>query len=310
YLHQEVPLGCLQEMQEKEVSLSCPKNARSWPRNQKKLSLGIPGTILIQNLCMDVSIYDLYETFSHFGIIKVTCICDRKKEAMIAYVNEEDAQAAINCYDNKEVLSNVVRITLATRRGVRNGTEVLKDKVLVPPALFSLLKEALLILECNREDSGSGSYGGDCGWYDDIENRYGDYKSHRRGDGQYRGIVILISELLLCTMPCHLIYADMRPVPLHHYIFSAGAERLHSMVDETVCKFREDKQTKRGGFKNDTNYFKIVKMILKRNLARVIVFSFSKKKSEQVALATAKLDFNSGSAGGVRVEYLATQVKI
>ncbi|CAF0944096.1 unnamed protein product, partial [Didymodactylos carnosus] len=108
-----------------------------------------------------------------------------------------------------------------------------------------------------------------------------------------RDKVILMSELLLCTMPCHLIYADMRPVPLHHYIFSAGAERLHSMVDETVCKFREDKQTKRGGFKNDTNYFKIVKMILKRNLARVIVFSFSKKDCEQVALATAKLDFNS-----------------
>ncbi len=44
----------------------------------------------------------------------------------------------------------------------------------------------------------------------------------------------------------------------------------------------------------ETNVFKIVKMIMERNLAPVIVFSFSKKDCESYACAIAKLDFNSG----------------
>jgi superfamily II RNA helicase len=44
----------------------------------------------------------------------------------------------------------------------------------------------------------------------------------------------------------------------------------------------------------ETNVFKIVKMIMERNLAPVIVFSFSKKDCETYACAIAKLDFNSG----------------
>ena len=72
-----------------------------------------------------------------------------------------------------------------------------------------------------------------------------------------------------------------------------------------------DKRGRRGGFKGntdrpveshcivllsaETNVFKIVKMIMERNLAPVIVFSFSKKDCETYACATAKLDFNSGS---------------
>jgi ATP-dependent RNA helicase DOB1 len=71
-----------------------------------------------------------------------------------------------------------------------------------------------------------------------------------------------------------------------------------------------DKRGRRGGFKGkiflykkkinliffvaETNVFKIVKMIMERNLAPVIVFSFSKKDCETYACATAKLDFNSG----------------
>ena len=75
-----------------------------------------------------------------------------------------------------------------------------------------------------------------------------------------------------------------------------------------------DKRGRRGGFKGtdilyflkcrnfllyyslsaETNVFKIVKMIMERNLAPVIVFSFSKKDCETYACATGKLDFNSG----------------
>lgn len=36
-----------------------------------------------------------------------------------------------------------------------------------------------------------------------------------------------------------MIYTDVRPVPLHHYIYPAGAEGLHLVVDETG-RFRED----------------------------------------------------------------------
>ena len=34
--------------------------------------------------------------------------------------------------------------------------------------------------------------------------------------------------------PCHVVYTDFRPVPLHHYIYPAGADGLHLVVDETV----------------------------------------------------------------------------
>jgi ATP-dependent RNA helicase DOB1 len=50
-----------------------------------------------------------------------------------------------------------------------------------------------------------------------------------------------------------------------------------------------------GGAKNggETDCFKIVKMIMERNFAPVIVFSFSKKECEAYALQMAKLDFNT-----------------
>ena len=44
----------------------------------------------------------------------------------------------------------------------------------------------------------------------------------------------------------------------------------------------------------ETNCFKIVKMILERQFAPVIVFSFSKKDCEAYALQMTKLDFNTG----------------
>lgn len=43
------------------------------------------------------------------------------------------------------------------------------------------------------------------------------------------------------------------------------------------------------------NCFKIVKMIMERNFAPVIVFSFSKKDCEAYAVTMMKLDFNTGS---------------
>ena len=45
---------------------------------------------------------------------------------------------------------------------------------------------------------------------------------------------------------------------------------------------------------NESNCFKIVKMIMERNFAPVIVFSFSKKDCEAYAMQMSKLDFNTG----------------
>lgn len=115
----------------------------------------------------------------------------------------------------------------------------------------------------------------------------------------------------LHKQPCHVVYTDYRPTPLQHYIFPAGGDGIHMVVDEKG-QFREenfntamnvlkdsgdaskgDQKGRRGGTKGDSNCFKIVKMIMERNFAPVIVFSFSKKDCEAYAMSMSKLDFNS-----------------
>ena len=118
----------------------------------------------------------------------------------------------------------------------------------------------------------------------------------------------------LHKQPCHVVYTDFRPTPLQHYIFPAGGDGIHLVVDEHG-QFREDNFTtamavlqnagdaakgdqrgKKGGIKGGaegSNIFKIVKMIMERSFAPVIVFSFSKKECEAYALQMAKLDFNT-----------------
>lgn len=58
-----------------------------------------------------------------------------------------------------------------------------------------------------------------------------------------------------------------------------------------------DQKGRRGGVANkdpmQTDIFKVVKMIMERNFAPVIVFSFSKKDCELYAMQMTKLDFNT-----------------
>uniref|UniRef100_A0AAQ5X0M6 RNA helicase n=1 Tax=Amphiprion ocellaris TaxID=80972 RepID=A0AAQ5X0M6_AMPOC len=108
----------------------------------------------------------------------------------------------------------------------------------------------------------------------------------------------------LHKQPCHVVYTDYRPTPLQHYIFPAGGDGLHLVVDENG-DFREDNfntamQVLRdsgdsGGSSGGgpSSVFKIVKMIMERNFQPVIIFSFSKKECEAYALQVAKLDFNT-----------------
>ncbi|XP_022900243.2 exosome RNA helicase MTR4 [Onthophagus taurus] len=114
--------------------------------------------------------------------------------------------------------------------------------------------------------------------------------------------------------PCHVVYTDYRPTPLQHYIFPSGGQGIHMVVDESGTFKDEnfntamavlnsgdaakgDQKGRRGGIANkdptQTDIFKMVKMIMERDFAPVIVFSFSKKDCELYATQMTKLDLNS-----------------
>jgi ATP-dependent RNA helicase DOB1 len=121
--------------------------------------------------------------------------------------------------------------------------------------------------------------------------------------------------------PCHVVYTDYRPTPLQHYVFPASSSGIHLVVDEKGT-FREDNfqkamatlassdddprsmskgkgpgnsMKKKPGKGDKTDIYKIVKMIMQKNYHPVIVFSFSKKECEALALDMSKLDFNDGA---------------
>ncbi|XP_070531377.1 exosome RNA helicase MTR4 isoform X2 [Cardiocondyla obscurior] len=119
----------------------------------------------------------------------------------------------------------------------------------------------------------------------------------------------------LHNQPCHVVSTDYRPTPLQHYIFPVGGDGIHLVVDETG-QFKEenfnramaclqnmgdaskgDTKGRKGGMRptnsGQTNIFKMVKMIMERNFAPVIIFSFSKKDCEVYAMQMAKLDLNT-----------------
>ncbi|CAH2355922.1 ATP-dependent RNA helicase DOB1 [[Candida] railenensis] len=121
--------------------------------------------------------------------------------------------------------------------------------------------------------------------------------------------------------PCHVVYTDFRPTPLQHYLFPAAGDGIHLVVDEKGT-FREENfqkamasisdntgddpaaangsgkgkkgQTYKGGNKDGkSDIYKIVKMIYMKRYNPVIVFSFSKRDCESLALKMSKLDFNT-----------------
>ncbi|XP_021740616.1 DExH-box ATP-dependent RNA helicase DExH9-like [Chenopodium quinoa] len=116
--------------------------------------------------------------------------------------------------------------------------------------------------------------------------------------------------------PCHIVYTDYRPTPLQHYIFPSGGKGLYLVVDEKA-KFREDSfqkalnalapaaegEKKRengkwqkgvviGKLGEESDIFKLVKMLIQRQYDPVIFFSFSKRECEFLAMQMAKMDLN------------------
>ncbi|KZT25605.1 antiviral helicase [Neolentinus lepideus HHB14362 ss-1] len=120
--------------------------------------------------------------------------------------------------------------------------------------------------------------------------------------------------------PCHVVYTDFRPTPLQHYLFPAGGEGIYLVLNEKG-EFREDNftkamgmlqekqgedpadpksgkgrkgKTKKGGEKKGpSDIQKIVKMIMQKNYNPVIIFAFSKRECEALALTMSKFEFNS-----------------
>ncbi|KIJ98963.1 hypothetical protein K443DRAFT_103070 [Laccaria amethystina LaAM-08-1] len=124
--------------------------------------------------------------------------------------------------------------------------------------------------------------------------------------------------------PCHVVYTDFRPTPLQHYLFPAGGEGIYLVVNEKG-EFREDNfskamgklqdnmgddpadsragkgkkgKIKKGGDKKGlylgpSDISKIIKMIMLKNYNPVIVFSFSKRECEGLALTMSKFEFTS-----------------
>ncbi|KAG2247299.1 hypothetical protein Bca52824_086927 [Brassica carinata] len=113
--------------------------------------------------------------------------------------------------------------------------------------------------------------------------------------------------------PCHIVYTDYRPTPLQHYVFPAGGSGLYLVVDEKA-KFHEDSFQKSlnalvpandgdkkrengksqkglilGKLGEESDIFKLVKMIIQRQYDPVILFSFSKKECEALAMQVSFL---------------------
>lgn len=118
----------------------------------------------------------------------------------------------------------------------------------------------------------------------------------------------IILRMQVHRQPCHIVYTDYRPTPLQHYIFPSGGDGLYLVVDEKG-KFREDSFQKalnalvpasEGARKRDngkwqkgvvvgraseeSDIFKMVKMIIQRQHDPVIIFSFSKRECELLAM--------------------------
>lgn len=123
----------------------------------------------------------------------------------------------------------------------------------------------------------------------------------------------------LHRQPCHVVYTDYRPTPLQHYIYPAGGDGIHLVVDENGA-FREDnfnkammvlKETPRevdhgkrrrgtaaganmpGCTSNESSCYKVLQTIMDKQMAPVIVFSFSKKECETYAVIAGKSDYNT-----------------
>ncbi|KAG0476824.1 hypothetical protein HPP92_013665 [Vanilla planifolia] len=127
----------------------------------------------------------------------------------------------------------------------------------------------------------------------------------------------LLIGLLRYTINLVMLFTQTIDPPLQHYFFSfRGGDGLYLVVDEK-SKFKEDnfqralnalvprkeadkkrdiekwqKALLEGNPSEDSDIFKLVKMLIQRQYDPVILFSFSKRECEFLALQMAKMDLN------------------
>ncbi len=124
---------------------------------------------------------------------------------------------------------------------------------------------------------------------------------------------------------CHVVYTDFRPTPLQNYCFPAGGDGILLVVDErgvfkeknfntamTMVEHnkgadpadpdakmkgrgKNKKINKGGGNEATSDIYKIIRMIMKKNFHPVIVFNFSKRECEMLALKISGMNFNNDS---------------
>lgn len=121
---------------------------------------------------------------------------------------------------------------------------------------------------------------------------------------------------------CHVVYTDFRPTPLQHYIYPSGGDGLHLVLDEQN-NFREDNfnlamsviqssSESRSNKNNGNDCIKVIRTIMERNMAPVILFSFSRKECEIYALeiSNLKLDFNSAEEKALVEEVYSNAIDV
>ena len=122
------------------------------------------------------------------------------------------------------------------------------------------------------------------------------------------------------SQPCHVVYTEMRPVPLQHYIYPAGGDGLYLVVDERG-NFREEnfqraicflsdgteskpvrKFTPTGG---NSDVINMARLVVENHFEPAIIFAFSKKECEGHAISLSKFDLTSEEEKQ-KVEYIFT----
>lgn len=128
----------------------------------------------------------------------------------------------------------------------------------------------------------------------------------------------------LHSQPCHVVYTDYRPTPLHHYMFGAGSTGFHLVVDEngqfkpsgferataSTAKAAAARSARGGGGgrggggrggrggrgsgnRGPSDCFKLVRTVVSMGMEPLIVFAFGKKMVEDLAEEMASLDLTS-----------------
>ncbi|KAL7671786.1 hypothetical protein ACOME3_006689 [Neoechinorhynchus agilis] len=131
----------------------------------------------------------------------------------------------------------------------------------------------------------------------------------------------------LHKQPCHVVYTEQRPVPLHHYVFPSGGVGLHLVVDEegvfkdenfaqAMALLREGgdsslQDERKGSIEGQTSCAKLLKLIHDRRLTPCIIFNFSRRECEAYASEIYnKLDFNDNQEKKMVDEVFANAIGV